>query len=137
MRANARDCNIGALKRKRNFLLVCHVLQFEVGFIAQVSRSFDLLEPIVPLAGHFTVRQDNLGADTSERTGCGDTQSTGCSKDGGVDSTVGVAGAFIIDMQSLQLIESLWHGRELLKVRLGFVYLLQHINFLIINKLIN
>ena len=55
MRANARNDNIRRLHGKSHLFFIGHILQLDVGFVSKISRSFDLLEPIVPLTCHLTV----------------------------------------------------------------------------------
>ena len=55
MRANAGNDNIRRLHGKSHLFFIGHILQLDVGFVSKISRSFDLLEPIVPLTCQLTV----------------------------------------------------------------------------------
>ena len=102
------------MEGKGDFFLVGHVLQLEVSLVAQISGGLDLFEPIVPRSCHFTVREHDLGTDASQRACRNDTKRTGRTENCGVDATVGVASALIIDMKSLELVEALGERRKLL-----------------------
>ena len=101
MGADTGDGNVGVLKGEGHLLLIGHVLEFEVGLIAEIRRRLDLLEPVVPRTGLLTIGEDDLGADTCQGARRRHTEGTRCTENGRVDPAVRVALAFIIDMQAL------------------------------------
>ena len=101
MGADAGDGNVRALKCESDLFLISHVLEFDIGLIAEIRRRLDFLEPVIPRSGQLTVREDNLGANTSQRTRCGHTKRTRAAKDCRVDAAVRVALAFFIDVEAL------------------------------------
>ena len=60
MRADAGDGNVRALKCESDLFFISHVLEFEIGLIAEIRRRLDFLEPVIPDSGHLAVRENDL-----------------------------------------------------------------------------